>query len=53
MKTKSELSDLLALICDFYDSYREVLKYDHGKAKSKIIYMYDDLHEWLYGNKTE
>lgn len=48
MKTKSEISDLLILICDFYNSYRTILEYSHEEAKSRILNMYDDLDKWLY-----
>ena len=48
MKTKSEISDLLIIICDFYDAYREIFGYNHNEAKKRIMYMYDDLYEWLY-----
>ena len=37
MKTKSEISDLLILICDFYNSYRTILEYSHEEAKSRIL----------------
>lgn len=48
-KTKTDIMDLLRLVCDFYNEYRETLGYTHEQARAKIEYMYDDLHEWLYG----
>ena len=49
MRTKTDLMELLRMICDFYEAYRDVLGLDHSEARAKIEYMYTDLHEWLYG----
>jgi len=51
MKSESDISDFLGIVCDFYNSYREVLGYSHDDAKHKIILMYSDFHLWLYGDK--
>ena len=51
MKTKTDLMELIGLICDFYNCYREILGYDHDRAKLKTENTYDALHEWLYNEK--
>jgi hypothetical protein len=53
LKSKTDLSDLLILICDFYNAYRETLNYNHEQAKHRIINMYDDLHKWLYDEEEQ
>lgn len=48
MKSKTDLMNFIRIICDFYNSYREYLEYDHEQARHKIENMYDDFYEWLY-----
>ena len=48
MKTKTDIMELIGLICDFYNCYHEILDYTHDKAKLKTENIYSDIHEWLY-----
>ena len=48
MKTPTDVMDLVRIICDFYNSYRETLGMSHEVARHKVELMYDDLHDWLY-----
>ena len=44
MRTKTDVMELLNMICDFYEAYRDVMGLDHEEARQKISYMYTDLH---------
>jgi len=48
MKSKTELADFLAIVCNFYNSHRETLNLSHDEAKQKIMDMYNDFYNWLY-----
>lgn len=48
MKTKTDIIDLIRLICDFYNAYRETLDLTHEEARYKTEFTYEDLHDWLY-----
>ena len=48
MKTRTDLMNLLHMICDFYNCNREVLGLTHEEASYKIELMYNDFYEWLY-----
>jgi len=48
MKTKTDIIDLIRLICDFYNAYRETLDLTHEETRYKTECTYEDLHDWLY-----
>jgi len=53
VKTKTDIMDLIRMICDFYEAYRETLGLSHEDARAKVEQTYDDLHEWLYRDLSE
>jgi len=48
MKSEKDLLDLLELVCEYYDNYRNVCGMDHKQSVDQIKNMYHDLHHWLY-----
>ena len=48
MKTKTDFMELICLICDFYNTYREILGLTHEDAKKRAEYFYNDLFDWVY-----
>ena len=48
MKTKTDIMDLIRIICNFYHIYREDLGYTHEEARHKVELTYNDLWDWIY-----
>ena len=48
MRTKTDFMELICLICDFYNCYREILGLTHEDAKKRVEYIYNDLFDWVY-----
>ena len=53
MKSKTELAELIGIICNFYCHYRETLNLNHDEAKKRVVNMYDDLYYWLYDDNEQ
>lgn len=46
-RSKSDIMDLVRIICDFYQVHRETLGLSHEEARHKVELIYDDLYDWL------
>lgn len=53
MRTQTDVMELIRIICDFYQVYRETLGLSHEDARAKVEQTYDDLHSWLYQDGDE
>lgn len=46
-RTREEVSAVIGYIIDSYNAHREVLHETHDQAKAHVVYMYDDMTDWL------
>lgn len=53
MRTQTDVMDLIRVICDFYQAYRETLGMSHEDARAKVEQTYYDLHSWLYDGEDK
>jgi len=47
VKSKKQIMETLSFMFDSYNVHRETLKYDHEKARDKVLENYDDFYNWL------
>jgi hypothetical protein len=48
MWTKTDIMDLIRVVCDFYNCYCEYLGMTHKEARSRVKHIYNDLQAWVY-----
>jgi len=53
MKSKTELAELIGIMCNFYNHYRETLNLSHDEAKQRVVNMYSDFYDWLYDDNEQ